>query len=216
MNAYSQLYLNDAMCTLGEMLDYAVNDCRYELEQFFEWFAFSAVGALFESGDPKYVTGMSGVELAREVVWHVTGNRIENEPHQSIDRSEEYWTGWVLAYYQHQRNLRFSDMIHGGLTADFVISRYILHEADISKFMEIADDVIEIRRQKENSALKRMRAYYGYTQKQLSDKSGVKLRMIQLYEQGQNDLSKAQAGVVLALARALNCEVEDLITTKSL
>ena len=33
MNAYSQLYLNDAMCTLGEMLDYAVNDCRYILHE---------------------------------------------------------------------------------------------------------------------------------------------------------------------------------------
>lgn len=41
--------------------------------------------------------------------------------------------------------------------------------------------------------------------------SGISLRMIQLYEQKQNDLSKAQVTVVIRLAKALGCEVEDLI-----
>ena len=121
MNAYSQLYLNDAMCTLGEMLDYAVNDCRYELEQFFEWFAFSAVGALFESGDPKYVTGMSGVELAREVV-ELTGSESpiifkplphddpkQRKPEISLAKQELGWEpriqlkeglGYIIEYFK--------------------------------------------------------------------------------------------------------------------
>ena len=51
----------------------------------------------------------------------------------------------------------------------------------------------------------------GFTQQQLSDASGVTLRMIQLYEQKQNDISKAQVTVVINLAKALGCEVEDLI-----
>ena len=41
--------------------------------------------------------------------------------------------------------------------------------------------------------------------------SGVALRMVHLYEQKQNDLSKAQVNVVISLAKALGCEVEDLI-----
>ena len=45
----------------------------------------------------------------------------------------------------------------------------------------------------------------------MSDASGVKVRMIQLYEQRQNDLSKARFEVVLSLAKALGCEIEDLI-----
>lgn len=36
MNAYSELYLDDAMCNLGGMLDYAVNDCNFNLEEFYE------------------------------------------------------------------------------------------------------------------------------------------------------------------------------------
>lgn len=39
----------------------------------------------------------------------------------------------------------------------------------------------------------------------------ITLRMIQLYEQKQNDISKAQVTVVINLAKALGCEVEDLI-----
>lgn len=62
------------------------------------------------------------------------------------------------------------------------------------------------------SQLKRLRKYYGLTQKALSESSGVTLRMIQLYEQGQNDLSKAQAHVVQSLARTLHCSVKDLIS----
>ena len=87
----------------------------------------------------------------------------------------------------------------------------MLHEADINKFVEVADILIESIESEEESALKRIRTYYNYTQKELSERSGVSLRMIQLYEQGRNDLSKAQAGVVLALANALHCEVTDLI-----
>ena len=216
MNAYSELYLDDAMSNLGGMLDYAVNDCGYDIETFFEWFSYSRIGASFEKGNPKYVTGMSGVELARELIWQLTGKRAEVVPRQELDCSKEYWTGWVLAYYQNQRNMHFSDMIDSGLTADYVISKYILHEADISKFVEMADTLIEVSdaNKAKESVLRRFRTYYGLTQRQLSEKSGVTLRMIQLYEQGQNDLSKAQAKVVLALARALDCSVEELLDTK--
>lgn len=35
--------------------------------------------------------------------------------------------------------------------------------------------------------------------------------IIVVHEQKQNDLSKAQAGVVISLAKVLGCEVEDLI-----
>lgn len=211
MNAYSELYLDDAMCNLGEMLDYAVNDCGYELEVFYEWFVFSRIGELFSKGNPKYVTGMSGVELARAVVFMVKGIREDKEPTFGIERSKEYWVGWSLAHYQHYKNKPFADMLKKGLTADFVLTKYLLHEADISKFVEVADLVVENYDAKQESALKRLRKYYHMTQRELSDKSGVSLRMIQLYEQKQNDITKAQSNIVLSLAEALNCDVKDIL-----
>lgn len=39
----------------------------------------------------------------------------------------------------------------------------------------------------------------------MNQASGVSLRMIQLYEQGQNNLSKAQANVVKSLAKKTAC-----------
>ena len=49
------------------------------------------------------------------------------------------------------------------------------------------------------------------TQKELSEASGVKLRMIQLYEQRENDINKARAGTLYDLSKALGCDMEDLM-----
>ena len=142
MRAYDESYLNDSMDALGEMLDYAIVDCEHDPDEFFGWFVVSGVSAQFERGNPKFVAGMSGVEIAREVIFRVTGNRETRPATQPLDRSPEYWTGWILAYYQWYRNLRFADIAEGGLPPSAVIGRYILHEADVSKFVEAADEVL--------------------------------------------------------------------------
>ena len=80
-----------------------------------------------------------------------------------------------------------------------------------SKLVESADAIIRRNREARKSKLHIIRKARGFTQQQLSDASGVALRMVQLYEQKQNDLSKAQVNVVISLAKALGCEVEDLI-----
>ena len=59
--------------------------------------------------------------------------------------------------------------------------------------------------------IKTARKQSGMTQQELSDAAGVSLRMVQLYEQRQNDLAKASVSVVLALAHVLGCEPEDLL-----
>lgn len=210
MRAYDESYLNDAMDTLGEMLDYAVIDCGYDIDEFFAWFITSGVARQFERGNPKYVAGMSGVEVAQETVFRITGTREKRFATQSLDRSAEYWTGWVLAYYQWYRALRFVDLVGCELTPSTVLNKYLLHEADLTKFVEVADNLLVSRIEKP-TPLARIRRNRGLTQQELSDLSEVSLRMIQLYEQRQNDISKASVSVVLALARVLGCEVEDLL-----
>lgn len=210
MRAYDESYLNDAMDALGEMLDYAVVDCGYDADEFFEWFIVSGVATQFEQGNPKFVAGMSGVEIARDVVFRITGSREMRPATQSIDRSTEYWAGWILAYYQWYRALRFTDIANGGLPPSAVIERYVLHEADVSKFVEAADAVLSTRAQ-QSTPLAKIRANRGMTQQELADASGVSLRMIQLYEQRRNNLAKASVAVILALARVLGCQVEDLV-----
>ena len=91
------------------------------------------------------------------------------------------------------------------------MSMYILHEADVSKFVDEANGVIARNKREKQTPLQRIRKAREFSQKELSEASGVSLRMIQLYEQRQNDISKAQVGQVVSLARALGCEVENLI-----
>ena len=60
--------------------------------------------------------------------------------------------------------------------------------------------------------LKRQRRSAGLTQKELAERSGVKLRMIKAYEQNYQDISKAEALSVIKLAKVLKCLPEDLLS----
>lgn len=59
--------------------------------------------------------------------------------------------------------------------------------------------------------LKRIRTAYGCTQKELAEMSGVGLRSIQMYEQRNKDINKAQSDSLYRLAKALGCSMEDLL-----
>ena len=209
--AYNELYLDDAMHNLADMVEYAVCDLGFEPDEFFGWFVSSGIASKFEKGNPKYITGMSGVELAEAVLNKINVTFATKEPSFSMDKGREYWAGWILAYYQWSTGMRFEDIIKNGLPLSKVMSMYILHEADESKFVENANEIIARNKKNRNTRLQEIRKSRGFTQQQLSDASGVKVRMIQLYEQRQNDLSKARFEVVLSLAKALGCEIEDLI-----
>lgn len=59
--------------------------------------------------------------------------------------------------------------------------------------------------------LKNNRIAYGLTQKELSERSGVNVRIIQHYEQGFRDINKAEAMTVYKLSEALGCSVKDIL-----
>ena len=61
-----------------------------------------------------------------------------------------------------------------------------------------------------HNMLKTIRKQQRITQKQLSEISGLSLRMIQAYEQGDQDIRKAEVQTVLALARVRGCTLEVL------
>lgn len=210
-HAYSELYLDDAMNNLGDMVEFAVCDLGFDPDEFFGWFISSGIASKFEKGNPKYIVGMSGFELAEAVLREINVSYEKREPSYVEFKGREYWAGWILAYYQWETGKRFEDIVKDGLTLSTVFSMYILHEADESKFVDAANELIARNKEKRKSKLSDIRKARGFTQQQLSKASGVTLRMIQLYEQRQNDISKAQVTVVIDLAKALGCEVEDLL-----
>ena len=99
IHAYDKVYLDKARTALGRMLDFAVYDLKYDIADFFDLFISSGVAEKFEQGDFSLLVGMSGVELAYRVL-ELSGVEQERiHPQYTMDRSEEYWTGWALAYY---------------------------------------------------------------------------------------------------------------------
>ena len=128
-----------------------------------------------------------------------------------IEQGVEFWTGWIMAYYQWYSGLRFSDLMEYGLVPSEIIPRYILHEADISKFVEAANKIIKKNKEVSPTRLQKLRKAQGLTQAELARLSGVSLRMIQLYEQRQSDINKASGETITALARALCCNFYEIM-----
>lgn len=61
------------------------------------------------------------------------------------------------------------------------------------------------------SALKKMRKKNGLSQSDLAAASGIPVRTIQQYEQGQKDIGKARAEYLIILSRVLGCDPASLI-----
>ena len=211
MHAYEETYTNDAMNNLGDMFDYALCDLGCDAEEFYSQFLVSGVAEKFGAGNPKYVAGLSGPELAMEVLRVTEGERPETMPSVAYERSPEYWSGWILAYYQWFSGHGFSYMRKRGVSFSKVRSLYpTLHEADVTKFVSVADRMIEENRREEPSRLQQMRKNSGLTQRELAERSGTSLRMVQLYEQRQQDIRRAEAQTLVSLSHILGCDVVDL------
>ena len=110
-HAYDEQYLSDAMNNLGEMMDYAVNTCHFEINEFFDMFLVSDLAEQFAKGTPRVVSGMSGVELAMEVVRKSGAASAElPDAEAEYDRSPEYWCGWIVAFYQWYTGVSFREI----------------------------------------------------------------------------------------------------------
>ena len=209
--AYNYIYLEDAMNNLGSMLDCAANAAHYNLLGFYEMFLSSGIASQIEVGNPRYVSGLSGVELMELVVKKTSDKPLPGIHYVPFDRTPEYWAGWALAYYQWFTAHSFSFLQRNGLSLNTVLSLYpTLHEADLSKFVYTADILIERHLRTRKNPLKTIRKQSRYTQKELAELTGVSLRMIRAYEQGDQDIRKAEAQSVFELSRAFGCKPEEI------
>ena len=209
IHAYDKSYLSAAQKNLARMLDYLVNNLHYPLETAWQWFVTSELSARFEQRDCSVLVGLSGVELARAVLEQAGEVVPIQQPSYAYDRSPEYWTGWVLAYYQWLTSLRFAEIEQAVPITEVRLLYTPYHEMDVRQF---ADKMNELyRAAKPETNLKALRALAGLSQSELAEQADVPVRTIQQYEQRQKDINKAQAETLLRLARTLNCNVEDLM-----
>lgn len=208
-HAYQEIYLSKAQSVLGDAFDYAVNICGIPGNDFVKLFIASSVSKRMEHGEPACLAGKSGIEIVREIVEETKGQELQTEPKDCFERSREYWIGWAVAYYQWYTGRKYHDIFKVISFVDLEKMYYTLHEADITKFVDIVD--LKIREYFSETNLKRIRTAYGLTQAELAERSGVSLRSIQMYEQRNKNFNKASADTVYRLAKVLGCMMEDLI-----
>ncbi len=208
--AYDKLYLEDAMQNLAVMLDYGSALCRGGLAEYYDRFLVSDASKSFASGNPRYIAGMSGIELA-DTVLRSTGAEVPPVGYVLDERTDVFWTGWALAYLQWYSAYSFNK-IQSCLDIKRIRAKYpVYHETDITDFVDYAMRVIDEEDVSVASRLKSLRQIAGYSQKELAERSGVSLRMISAYEQGCQALGRAEADSVLRIAKALGCEVESIL-----
>ena len=207
--AYDKVYLERARTNLGRMLDYAVHDLKYDIEYFYELFVSSGVAERFETGDFTVLVGMSGGELAYEVLRLSKEQKQTVTPTYAAERSREYWAGWSLAYYQWETALSFEE-IKSCISMDEIVALYSpYHEMDIRQFVDKMNELY--KNSNPETKLKRIRQRTGLSQSELASLSGVPLRTIQQYEQRQKNINKAQVEYLVTLSKTLCCEIEELI-----
>ena len=200
IHAYSEIYLDDAMNTLAEVFSYTP-DAR-QADVLFQRFVMSGIAYQFGKGNPRYLNMPS-----QALFYEIVGDSMPLIYPRGIGRSPQYWCGYVLAYYQWYTGLGF-EKIGWRLPPSRIIDMYHpLHEADIQKFVDVANSIIF---QKETN-LARYRKNADMSQIQLSRYSQVSLRSIQLYEQRQLNINTAPANKLLRLSRVLGCSIEDLL-----
>jgi len=209
MHAYDKDMMLKARENFAVMIDYAVSCCGQPLRLFYNRFLGSGIAKLFADGYPKFTLGMSGIELAARVMENTGGTLPMDKPYSfPYEDSSYYWTGLAICQFQWETGLGFASIDRNGLAIEQVHSLFNpLHEADFTKVMEVLRSYYH----PQPASLKALRTNLGLTQTELAQKSDVTLRMIRAYEQGTQDLSRAESATLLRLSRALHCPVSRLI-----
>ena len=209
-SAYSELYLEDAMRNLGEMTEYAKEECGLSLDTLFHMFMVSGYAGRWEKGDPAVISGMSGTELCGRIMQKCGMQDGVGKPALiRYETEENYWAGYFLAYYQWKKQRSFQYIFSGIKEEDLLRLYPALHTSSEEKGIEVIDQVLM-----EKNRLSRLQTYrklLGMTQQQLAERSGVNLRTLQQYEVGRKELHKAAADNLFALAAALGCRPEALV-----
>lgn len=208
MRDYKELYFDDSINVVADIFDYALNDVGLSLDMFTSIFINSREFKMIEICNPYYVGGRSGAEIAMEILKNAFEEIVLPRPSFHEQKNRYYWVGWALAQYQLYSDIPYKDIV-SRIPLNELLNMYdAFHEMDISHFIESID--IKFKQRNKETKLKIFRVNAGLSQRELAEKSGVSLRLIQLYEQRANDINKGQFETICLLSRALKCDVADL------
>ena len=209
IRAYDESYLAEARNILGHAVDFAVMTLGLSADAFGNAFAVSDVSKQFANGNPRYVAGINGCELARKVLSETNTSFQDAEDIMYLDKSPEYWAGWALAYYQWYSVRSFMEILTVVPLEEIIRLYHPYHEMDIRQFADLMDQ--KLKTASPQTRLKKGREICGLSQSELANEAGVPLRQIQLFEQRQRDINKTAASTLFRMSKSLCCKMEDLL-----
>ena len=232
-HAYDKVFLDRAADSLGRMLDHSVYSLHYDAAAMIDLFIASGVADLFGRGDIRIIAGMSGVELAYEVLENsgMAYERMQSRYTKGL--SPEYWCGYTLARLQWETGISFGELVRSFSVQSF-ISGYAKSRVSFLDALPldltaeersarakafglgysseaVSGFISSVSGKDQDTPLKKMRIKNGLSQSGLAKASGVPLRTIQQYEQRQKDLARARAEYLISLSQALGCDPSRLI-----
>lgn len=140
MRAYIEPYLKGVMRNLGVMAHFCINEYGLSPERFSDLFAHSHVAEQISMGNPRFLAGMSGKEMADMLIESSADIKAKSISSDTYQVNPEYWAGWVMAYYQWYTAKSFCQMYADGQTYEKVLMMYHpMHEADLAKVVEMME-----------------------------------------------------------------------------
>lgn len=209
IRAYYEGYLDDAMDTMGNMMDHALNTCGMNGDDFFYMFLASGTARQFELGNPRYLAGMTGAEIVREIVLREKGIELNEPEEYDLDKSPEYWCGWILAYYQ-WRTCRSFRRIRQIVSIEEILWMYPTHhEADEEHFVDTMNRLYQ-RRHTKTYLRQRMEAAW-ISRKELSAQTGIPCETIRELEEDDSKIALINVRSLFQISKVLGCTMEDLM-----
>lgn len=209
IHAYYDAYLEDAQNTMGNMMDYAINTCGMSGDDYFHMFLASGIAIQMERGNPKYISGMTGAEIVKEVVTEIKGIELTEPEEYFLDKSPEYWCGWILAYYQWKSSMSFRKIYQIVTIEDLLCMYPTHHEADVEYF---ADSMREIyKRKHEETYVKQRMINLGIDASEVSEHTGIPVDVISALESDFSEIKKLKTEQLFILSKYFGCAMEDLM-----
>lgn len=206
IRAYDENYLNLGQTNLAIFLDYAINYFGMSIEELWKRFLSSPICEKFMRGDPTTLAGRSGIEMALDVLKLEPLKPIE---YFSYDRSEEYWLGYYLAYYQWATNIDFRFLNQYVSITEMLNMYHPYHEMDVTHFIDRINEKLNERKKMTNLEIYRRK--HRMSRSKLAKESNVPVRTIEHYEQRVANINKGSAEYIISLAKALYVKPEQLL-----
>lgn len=137
---YDEIYLESVQKNLGFFFQISLRNLNLLPQDVQNTFLASDVSKQIEMGNPDFLCGKSGYELALIAFPKIlTDDIIKQAISEPFYPEAEYWSGTVLAYCQWKTGKSFSAIL-AQYSLERILSNYhLMHEADITKMANLIE-----------------------------------------------------------------------------